>query len=86
MNSTSGIIYTEISDHLPIFVCLENMSTKFKSYPKYVKCKINKEEGIKSLSDELKTSNIYETLDLDLQTDPNKNYDLLINHITELKK
>ena len=84
INSTSGLIFTEISDHLPYFVCLENMSVKNNSRPTHVKCRINKEEAISALLDELRDSDIYNRLDHGVESDPNENYNKLINTITEL--
>ena len=86
INSTSGIILTGISDHLPYFVCLKNIFKQKKSVPKYVKCKINKPAAINDICEELKGSNIYNTLNHVLETDPNENYDKLIDHIMSIKE
>ena len=86
INSTSGIILTGISDHLPYFVCLKNIFKQKKSVPKYVKCKINKPAAINDICEELKGSNIYNTLNHVLETDPNENYNKLIDHIMRIKE
>ena len=85
METLSGILLTGILDHLPYFVCLKNISKKRQSNPKYVKCKINKPEAIKKFLEELKENDIYGSLDHSFQTDPNKNYDKMIDHITKIK-
>ena len=86
IDSTSGIIFTEISDHLPYFVCLDNMGVKNPcALPKYAKCRVNKEEAITAYLDELRNTPIYENLNHNLQTDPTEYYDKLIDTTTTLK-
>ena len=84
-DTLSGILFTGISDHLPYFVCLKNITKQKASNPKYVKCKINKPEAINNFLEELRENNIYESLNHTLDLDPNENYNKLILHITNLK-
>ena len=86
MDTFSGILFTGVSDHLPYFVCLNNILKQTDPNPKFVKCRINKPEAIKNLTEDLIRSNIYDSLDKELEQDPNKNYDVLIEKVTKLKE
>lgn len=86
IDTSSGILFTGVSDHLPYFVCLNNISVQNESKPKYVKCRLNKPEAIKKFTDELRNSNIHEKLNHTLEQDPNENYDILIETITKIKE
>ena len=76
---------SRISDHLPYFICLNNLSKRKKTDDKFVKCKVNKPEAIKALIDELNRADIYNNLDKSLEKDPNHNYDIMIKTIIALK-
>ena len=86
LNTISGILYTGVSDHLPYFVCLKNVTKRKMSTPKYVKCKINKPQAVNHFVEELYKKNIYNSLDHNLETDPNQNYDIFIEQITLAKE
>ena len=85
INTTTGIIFTGISDHLPPFVCLDNISNVNKKPPKYVKKKVNKPEAIAALINEIRACDILSSLDHSLSTDPNLTYNHFIDRITEIK-
>ena len=57
--ASAGIIISRISDHLPYFMCLNNLSKRKKTDDKFVKCKVNKPEAIIALIDELNRADIY---------------------------
>ena len=86
LDTISGILYTGVSDHFPYFVCLKNISKQKKSTPKYAKCKINKPKAIDNFLEELHKQNIYNTLNKNLEVDPNQNYNRFIEHITVVKE
>ena len=85
LDTTSGIIFTGISDHLPYFLCVRNVSSQQAAPPKYVKCRINKPEAIRKFIQELHANDIYDRLNHELETNPNDNYDKLIETITIIK-
>ena len=86
IDTISGILFTGVSDHLPYFVCFKNNNKQKQSTPKYVKCKINKPEAIKTFLEELQENDIYNNLNHTLEVDPNENYNKLIEHITTIKE
>ena len=46
IDANAGIIVSQISDHLPYFVCYNNISKRKRANTKYVKSKVNKPEAI----------------------------------------
>ena len=85
-NSSSGIIMSGISDHLPYFICFNDFTKCKRSGTKFIKCKINKPEAIEAFLKDLESVDIYEKLNHHLETGPNQNYEKFINIITELKE
>ena len=77
--TTAGIIMSNISDHQPYFIVLEQIS------PKTVLI-INKNTpaATKHFYDAVVQANIYEKLNKDTLSDPNSNYDLLENILCNL--
>ena len=81
----SGIIFTQISDHLPCFTNIK-FQTKFeKRPPKFVKQKININSAMESLLRDLESQDVYVKLDHDLEKDPNDNYNVLSDCINDCK-
>ena len=85
INSEAGIIFSDISDHFPQFVSLKLQHKKSKSPPKLTKQKINCSKAINNLKIELMNNELYQGLVMDLNVDPNINYDNLIEIITKAK-
>ena len=72
---SSGIIFTDISDHLPCFTTLNlNINTNLT---KYQYRRYFTDSKINQLHDELASKNIYTLLDHSPNCDPDTNYDLL---------
>ncbi len=85
ITTVAGIIVTALSDHFPYFLCMDK-SIKSKTKPAaIVKQKINTPSAIAALRDDLISRNIYDSLDHNLESDPNRNYEIILNHITEAK-
>ena len=67
---TSANLLNDITDHKAIFTLVDPLS-------KFIKTDINDEKSLQTFVDELKRLNIYKSLDINLQNDPNQNYDTL---------
>ena len=76
-DSKSGIIFTDISDHLPCFTSIKFRTHLEKRPPKFVKQKIDLESSMSCLINDLSKKDIYSQLNHNLDTDPNINYDLI---------
>ena len=85
VKTTSGIILDELSDHFPYFICLDNFTTKKTKPPRRVKQKMNCLKAMEDMREDMIASNITNTLSSDLLTDPNENYNILHNHMKQLK-
>ena len=71
---TSGNLLNAITDHKAIFTLLD--SIKYNDPPpKFIKTEVNDDRSQQTFVDELKELNIYESLDINLQNNPNQNYD-----------
>ena len=76
--STAGILISQISDHLPYFISLDNVNVSSNnSFPKYVQIKRRRAQDIANFRDEIANANICNKLDLSSVADSNKNYDIL---------
>ena len=83
--STSGILVSRISDHLPYFTFFYLSTFKRNKPSKSVKIQTWNEECIHHFQTELNNANIYELLDTTLTADPTKNLNILNNVISEAK-
>ena len=83
-SAKSGIILTSISDHLPCFLCIETEKNKLK-YPKYIKIQTYNTDALDNFTKAIEESNISAHLNNDDFSNPNDNYNELINIITECK-
>ena len=83
LQSTSGILTKKFSDHQPYFMCLNTILSN-KQNPKFIKCKINSQESVKKVVQELELMNITDKLNLDKNCDPNTNYNLLSKILNEV--
>ena len=71
---TSGNLLNAITDHKAIFTLVD--SIKYNDPPpKFIKTEVNDDKSLQTFVDELKELNIYESLDTNLQNNPNQNYD-----------
>ena len=85
VTSSAGIILDELSDHYPYFLRIDNLNTKLSNPPRRAKQKINNIRAMENLRDDMIDKNITKDLNHDLLADPNKNYDILHNHMKTLK-
>ena len=84
-NSTSGIIHTYISDHLPYFTCVD-IFRKTKLSPKFIHVYNNTPSAMTNFTTDVKQALTNEGFDTDLLADPNANYGKLEKIITSAKQ
>ena len=77
----SGIILSDISDHLPYFYCI-NIQNHNKMSKEYIYHRKLNDENINKLLIDLEQLNVMNCLDTDHDGDPNKNYNILENYLT----
>ena len=82
ITNTAGIIVTQISDHLPYFVCINNMKVQ-KTVPKYIHIKQNSDRSIHTFKAEVTHASIYDKLDSRPDANPSSNYDILDKIISQ---
>ena len=75
-NCTSGVLTYNISDHLPIFVCLDFLSDKVKNV-KFVRITKKSERSTEQLCDFIDNEMIMSKLNCSVNADPNSNYEIL---------
>ena len=80
LNANAGIILDKLSDHLPYFICLDTIKMTCK-FPKFITISVKKPTALEDLTKELASLNIFDSLDHNPNCDPNKNYEILENHI-----
>ena len=81
ISTCSGIIFDKLSDHLPYFVCLDNLVTRKTKPPKQIKQTMNCPKAMENMLHYIKTNDISCRLNKDLTEDPNKNYNILHDHM-----
>ena len=86
MESKSGIIFTDISDHLPCFTSIKFQTKAEKRPPKFVKQKINSNSALSNLLEELASKDIYNKLNHNLENDSNYNYDIISKNVQDCKE
>ena len=84
LNSVAGIICSQISDHLPCFICLDVKKARTKS-PKYVKVSTCDENSLQNFCNHINEINFHEILNNDIASDPNSNYNILEKEILAAK-
>ena len=83
--STSGILVSRISDHLPYFTFFNFLSSKRKDPSRSIKIQTWNAESIHHFQTELNSANIYELLDTTLTADPTINLNILNDMISKAK-
>ena len=79
-SACSGIIYMNIPDHLPCFICVE--TPKFNArLPKSIRIPTVDEESVQRFCEHVDSMNIASRLDADLSSGPNHNYHVLDDSI-----
>ena len=86
MNKTSaGILTSQISDHLPYFICIESFQI-IKCKNKFIKIRTNDNASLIRLKTALSSSQIIDTFNKDTMANPNENYNRLEDEIINLIK
>ena len=80
-----GILVDRFSDHQPYFMSL-NLRTVNIIPHKYITINKQRPIAIQNFKEELSSSNIMELLDVNLESNPNNNYDVLHDLICALKQ
>ena len=75
---TTGILMSNISDHFPYFISLD-CGKIFESNPKYTYIRQNTSESYNNFQKEISTSNIFDKMNKNPNTNPTENYNLLEN-------
>jgi endonuclease/exonuclease/phosphatase family metal-dependent hydrolase len=83
ISSQSGIILSQISDHLPIFICLEQKVSKTQ-IPKYIQIQKCNDNTIESFCSEINHTNFVSILDTNPVSDPSENYNKFHDCISEV--
>lgn len=84
LNSSAGIFFSTVSDHLPCFSCLDILRPTRKQ-DKYITVHTNSPEAINSFTADIEHKFKHIHLDSDLFSDPNNNYNEFENILTTAK-
>ena len=87
VSSQAGIIYSRISDHHPYFlsICPSNKISVGMNKKGHVKQRINSETAYNNLKQSLFENDISDAINTDPYCNPNINYDILHDHLTQMK-
>ena len=87
VSSEAGIIYSRISDHHPYFlsICPSNKISVGMNKKRYVKQRINSETAYTNLKQSLFENDVSAAINTDPYCNPNINYDILHDHLTQMK-
>ena len=80
----SGIVFTNLSDHLPYFTFLDQ-KLDLHGPPKFIKVQTKDEFSVQNFIQELSNTDIMGKLNPDLNHNPNSNYDILEDIICSAK-
>ena len=83
-SSLSGIFFSTMSDHMPCFSFLDIMKQAIRP-KKYITVHTSSPEAVKSFCTHIKSTFQNISLDPDLTTDPNKNYNIFHDELTKAK-
>jgi hypothetical protein len=86
INTNSGILLSAISDHLPYFTTITPMTNPKPTRPVSIKVRHNNRESVANMLNDLTTDSISEQLNPNISTDPNVNFDIFIQHLTNKKE
>lgn len=79
----TGVMISSVSDHLPIILCID-LSLKRMNYPKFFKSQTYNEQALSNFIDDVKISNFLSDLNVDVNADPNRNFEVFINTLNAL--
>ena len=78
---TSGILIKSFSDHQPYFIFLNCGNTNKKPPNKFIKIRSLNESSFLNVINDLKSSNIITLMENNVTSDPNDNYNILLEEI-----
>ena len=84
LQSTAGILIKKFSDHQPYFMFV-NTTLKEDHTTKLIQVNVQNKEAMLKVKNELHSSDIYKKLDTNPNTDPNYNYNIIIDEINQAK-
>ena len=83
--TSAGILLSDMSDHLPYFICLDSNNKTTPCHPNKIQICTNSEAAIQGLCSGLHDSHLYDNLDHHGLADANLNYDVIHNTIAREK-
>ena len=84
LQSTAGILIKKFSDHQPYFMFV-NTTLKEDHTTKFIQVNVQNKEAMLKVKNELHSCDIYTKLDTNPNTDPNYNYNIIIDEINQAK-
>ena len=82
---TSGILITPISDHQMYFCTMNQNFDRSKNAQKYVEVEVCNQENMDKFKNKVANADIHNKLDLDINRDPNYNYEIFSKHLQAAK-
>ena len=82
-DTSSGILFSALSDHLPYFVCLSTKNS-IKQLTRNIEIKPTG-ESLNNFRHEISNGKMYNLLDKDINSDPNNNYNIIHNTIQKAR-
>ena len=81
---TAGILISNISDHLPYFISINDINIKTQSVPKTIQITQRGDDNIRKLKTELSIANICSKINTDPHANPNENYNIVNQILADL--
>ena len=78
-NCTNGILIRPFSDHQMYFCTINSNICNYEQTKKLIEVEVCDHESIQRFVTEISNANIYDKLQENLNTNPNYNYDILLN-------
>ena len=78
---TSGILTKSFSNHQPYFIFLNCETTNKKPPNKFIQMRSHNETAFINVDKDLQTANVITLMDNDITSDPNNNYNILLEEI-----
>ena len=86
LKSDAGVIVSTLSDHFPYFITINKKVKKNAPPPKYVKMTINSDQAKHNMLTDLTNAELHKTLENNLCSNPNDNYNILEKHLLDTKQ
>ena len=81
---TAGILISNISDHLPYFISINDINIKTQSVPKNIQITQRGDDNIRKFKTELSKANICSKINTDPHANPSENYDIVNQILADL--